>query len=249
MLGGAASITGQIGSIETEFGGVRAVLTPERAVYLPCERALLLADTHWGKAEALRRRGIGVPSGTGDEQRDRLTRVIERVGPRRVIVLGDLVHAPIGLSERVIERARSWVEAVGPLGVDSVELVAGNHDATLGGERLSAFLGRVGIADLGPEARLGCGLVLRHHPPEQAAGRWALGDAGGYMLCGHVHPAVVLRGMGDTVKLPCFWADDDRCVLPAFSRFIAGKRVRPGPRDRVFAAARDRVVALPGGSE
>jgi len=239
--------TGQIGSIETELGGVRAVLTPERAVYLPEERAVLLADTHWGKAEAMRRHGVGVPAGTGDEQRARLTRVIERTGPRRVIVLGDLIHAPIGLTDGVIERAGAWVDAVGALGVASVELVEGNHDAKLGCEGLAALLERVGIAALGPEARLGCGLVLRHHPPEEASGAWAMGPPGGYVLCGHTHPAAVLRGMGDEVKVPGYWADDGRCVLPAFSSFIAGKRIRRRAGDRLFAAAGDRVVEVPRG--
>ena len=235
--------------IETELGGVRAVLMPERAVYVPGERVLLVADTHWGKAEAMRRGGVGVPTGTGDEQRARLTRAIERSGARRVVVVGDLVHAPIGLSDRVIERARTWVAAVHELGVEAIEVVEGNHDAKLGRERLGAFLEEVGIVGLGREARLTCGLVLRHHPPEEAPGdgAWAMAEPRGYVVCGHVHPAAVVRGRGDEIKMPCFWADQGRCVLPAFSRFIAGKRIVRRAGDRVFAAAGDRVVEVPRG--
>lgn len=251
-------IPDRIGQIEIELGGVHALLTPERAVCLPRERAVLVADTHWGKGEALRRHGVGVPAGADDEQRSRLTRVIERTGATRVIVLGDLVHAPLGLTPRVIEQARAWVEAVRRLGVDSVELVEGNHDVGLGQDRLQRVLDELGIIALGARARLACGLLLRHHPPGEAPGEASeratldrghgepdAGGLGGYVLCGHTHPAAVLRGMGDELKVHCFWADHQRCVLPAFSGFIAGKRIRRRRDDRVFAAAGDRVIELP----
>ena len=44
-------------------------LRPERGVYLPERGALLVADVHVGKAEAFQRRGVPVPSGVGDADR------------------------------------------------------------------------------------------------------------------------------------------------------------------------------------
>ncbi|MEM0983227.1 MAG: ligase-associated DNA damage response endonuclease PdeM [Planctomycetota bacterium] len=219
--------------IQTEVGGERVVLTPERGLYLPEHGVLVVADTHWGKAVGMRRAGIAVPSGTGAEQRSRLLSLIERVGAARVVVLGDLVHSAPGVTERVRDEACGWVESVRGLGA-VVELVEGNHDRKLGA-RLDGFLESCGIAWLGTRAEVG-GLTLVHEPEDA--------DGAGYTLCGHVHPAVVLKGMGDAVKLPAFVLGERVGVLPAFSSFVSGVAVAAEESDRVFACAGDRVVAV-----
>ena len=66
------------------------------------------------------------------------------------------------------------------------------------------------------------------------------------MLAGHLHPAYRVTGRNDSVRLPCFWFGVRVGVLPAFGDFTGGKAIAPQPGDRVFVAAGDAVMAVPG---
>ena len=79
--------------------------------------------------------------------------------------------------------------------------------------------------------------------------------AGAYVLAGHWHPCVSVRGRAfERLRLPCFWLGDDSGqepsravgVLPAFGSFTGMHPVRGLPGDRVFAIADDRVVPILG---
>ncbi|CAN5366364.1 hypothetical protein BH10PSE17_BH10PSE17_35830 [soil metagenome] len=47
-----------------EQAGERLELLPERAIWWPGERTLLIADVHFGKGAAFRALGVPVPRGT-----------------------------------------------------------------------------------------------------------------------------------------------------------------------------------------
>ena len=66
-----------------------------------------------------------------------------------------------------------------------------------------------------------------------------------YTISGHVHPGVVVRGLGkQSLSFPCFYFGEDYAVLPAFSRFTGTYNVRPQPGDNVFAIADDCVIKI-----
>ena len=66
----------------------------------------------------------------------------------------------------------------------------------------------------------------------------------GYALAGHVHPAVRLRGEGESLRLPCFWFGARYGVLPAFGAFTGTAEVRPREGDQVFVIAEDEVLRV-----
>jgi metallophosphoesterase superfamily enzyme len=68
--------------------------------------------------------------------------------------------------------------------------------------------------------------------------------AEGFLLCGHIHPAVKLRLGGERVRLPCFHHRDNALVLPAFGEFTGAHTVSPAPGDGVYALTGDDVVDL-----
>lgn len=212
-----------------ELGGEELALLPERAAWWGAARTLIAADLHWGKSEAFRAGGVPIPRGVQGEQLARLDGLIERWRPERVLVVGDLLHAPAGLTGDLIERVAAWraSHAGGP----RLALVPGNHD-----RRLDAVAERWGIEVLEEGHREG-GLRFCHEP----CGRV---HEGGYTVAGHVHPAVTISGGGDAVKLPCFHATRACLTLPAFSRFTGGVSVRRGPGDRVFAIAEGHVLEV-----
>jgi len=200
---------------------------PQRCVYWRDRNSLIAADLHLGKSEAMGVAGVPIPAGISERQLERLSSAIEATGASRVIVVGDLLHAPAGLTEGLIETVGEWrrrcpVEFV---------VVPGNHDRRLGD---LADLWRLTVTGMeladGP-------FVFRHEPIGMPRGA-------GFWWFGHLHPAVHLRAGGDRLKLPCFHVGAGRAVLPAFSPFTAGGSLPRVAGDRVFAAAGDRVIEV-----
>jgi DNA ligase-associated metallophosphoesterase len=218
------------GAAETTVAGTRIALLPQRAAWLPEEHTLLVADAHIGKAHSFRRLGVPVPSGTTADGLQRLGALLQATLARRIVFLGDLLHAARGRQPAALQAVAAW-RAQWP----DVELllVRGNHDRHAG--------------DPPPDWRVNCvdepyslpgltGLALAHHP--EAA-------AGAYVLAGHVHPAVVLGGRAhQRLRLPCFHFGTGVGVLPAFGAFTGSHVLPRGPGDRIFAIAGDTVRAL-----
>ena len=66
-----------------------------------------------------------------------------------------------------------------------------------------------------------------------------------HVICGHLHPVVVVPGIAR--RFPCFWSRDATTVLPAFSEFTGGWRIKPAPNDQIVACVDgDAVLVQPG---
>ncbi len=212
--------------MEIELAGNRMVLLASGAVHWPDEAAVLVADLHLGKDQVFRRQGIPVPARVLDETLDRLDRVLEATGAGRLIVLGDLVHAPPQAGEAWPRAVADW--RAGRQKV-SVELVPGNHDRSLSGPLKSW-----GILEHCPRLEMrGLGLVHAAENPDPAPG-----------LSGHLHPVARLRSPTESLRLPVFARRGDHLVLPAFGSFTGGIQLEAGCGWQRLALAGDRVVAL-----
>jgi DNA ligase-associated metallophosphoesterase len=208
-----------------ELEGEVLALLPERALFWPRRRMLVVADVHLGKAATFRAAGIPIPHGSTGEDLARLDRALARTGAIALAFLGDLFHARVGReAPRTLAQVGGWRARWPDL---DVLLVRGNHD--------------LGAGD--PPAELGFRCVnepfdvapfsLRHHPE----------PADAYVLAGHVHPAVRLEGRGGVrERLPAFVLGRRIGLLPAFGGFTGGGDVRPGPGDRIFVVAEDEVL-------
>lgn len=211
---------------------------PERVAYWPRGRALFIADLHLGKANALAAGlGAAVPEavlrGVVREDLARLGRALVKSGAERVIIVGDLLHAPIGATEELIDEVAVW-RAQYP---QPWTLIRGNHDSKVGR-----------VADAWKLTLAGDG--MSEHPfrfvhiPPQGRGE------GPFLICGHEHPAVTIGrsgpgGPGSLIKLPAFLVGRDRLILPAMSRFTAGGSVRWTQGDRHFACGPGEVFEVP----
>lgn len=178
-----------------------------RAVHLGGPDALVIADVHVGRTE---RSNVEFPLGERADLLDRLEGLLERFGPARVVVAGDLLHAFDSLPSSVVETVEAVEAAVAAAGAD-LAVVAGNHDTMLA-ELLD------GPLDGG--LRLGDGtlVVHGHEPPDGEAARYVIG---------HDHPAITIEG----VRHPCFlfgesaYRGGDVLALPAFDRLARGSVV------------------------
>jgi len=213
--------------MRVEVAGEAIVLLPERAIFRPATGQLLVADAHWGKAAAFRAAGIAVPGGTTAEGLERLDQALLGTGAGEIVFLGDLFHAREAKSPATLAAVREWRGRHPAL---KLTLVRGNHDRHAGDPPAD-----LGIAPVEPPAAAPP-FVYAHHPEP---------DAAGYVLAGHLHPAVVLRGRGrQRERLPCFHFGRGVGVLPAFGAFTGAATAAPLPGDRVYVVAGDEVLRV-----
>lgn len=211
--------------IEVELEGEQMHLSADKALIWPAARTLLIADPHFGKGAAFRAAGIPVPEGATGADLARLTKLLDMSAARRLIVLGDFFHAREGRCPGTLGAIESW-RAAHP-GLD-IMLVMGNHDRHAGRPPEEWGFQCVDEHREGP-------FVFRHEPTE---------DAGGYVLAGHVHPAIRLDDIGGSEKAACFWFGERVGVLPAFGRFTGTHAVRSTRGDRVYAVGPGAVIGV-----
>jgi uncharacterized protein len=223
----AADIPVPAGALSVTVAGEQVVMLPERALWLPTHDALCVADLHWGKAAAFRAAHVPVPMGTTSSDLARLSSALNVTGASHLVVLGDLLHARAGRHEETLNTIARWRETHAAL---RITLVRGNHDQHAGDPPAS-----LAIQCSDEPLRLGA-FVGVHEPTAHTDG---------YVLAGHLHPSVTIRGRGrQSLRLPCFVFGDAVGVLPAFSSFTGGGMYEQAKGDRLFGIAADAVVPL-----
>ncbi|MBX3389144.1 MAG: ligase-associated DNA damage response endonuclease PdeM [Phycisphaeraceae bacterium] len=224
--------------ITIELAGQRVQLLPERAAFLHASKTLLVADLHFGRQHAWHAEGkpVGdvVAAASLEEPLNRLSVAIEKTRARRVLVLGDLLHAPAGLTDDMISRVSRWRHQIGV----PMELVPGNHD-----RRLNLVI-REWSLHVHDSMLIEPPFAFTHDP----ASIPARDRAKGIVWCGHVHPLVHLRTRGDALRLPCFCFGSNTALLPAFTGMSSGAAIRPEPGDRVYAITDTDVVDVSDGA-
>ncbi len=231
--------------MRVDFAGESIDLLPERAAWWEREATLFVADIHFGKAAAFRSAGLPVPGGTTAADVARLDALVRRHRAARLVILGDLLHAPTGRAEATMQTVRAWRDDSGGL---DVLLVRGNHDRRAGDPPADWRMACVdGPHPLGP-------FTLAHEPDAARPGD--------FLLAGHLHPGVALHradGRSGGMRERCFWmtgaphaaAGRTRragasLILPAFGAMTGLRAVRPRCGDRVFVVGPGEVVEVPG---
>jgi DNA ligase-associated metallophosphoesterase len=153
-----------------------------------------------------------------------------------VVFLGDFLHSARSHARETLQALADWRSLHAHV---ALTLVRGNHDARAGDPPTS-----LGISVVDEPLRVD-GFALCHHPKPVA---------GAYVIAGHWHPCVSVRGRAhDHLRLPCFWFGDDSGqagahavgVLPAFGSFTGMHPIERRERDRLYAIADGHVRALP----
>ncbi len=221
---------------ETRLAGESVALHASGAIFLPAQRTALVADAHFGKAVSFRRLGVPVPRGTTTETLDRLSTLVADTGAQRIVFLGDFLHSARSHAPATLAGIARWRGEHSRL---ELTLVRGNHDERAGDPPAS-----LGIEVVDEPLALGP-FALCHHPRPVA---------GAYVLAGHWHPCISVKGRAfERLRLPCFWFGDDSGalperavgVLPAFGAFTGMHRIEPRTGDRIYPVAGGVVRAIP----
>ncbi len=192
------------------LAGADLVADLSGALYWPAMETIVVADLHFEKGSRHAERGRFLPPYDTRATLRRLSDVLRRYRPRRVVCLGDSIDdggAPDradggdAAAVRTLTEGHDWI------------WVRGNHDpeppAAWGGRALDKWRE-------GP-------LTFRH----EAA-------AGGGEVSGHFHPKASMRVRSRRVSAACFVADRARLILPAFGTYTGGLNVLEPAIARLF---------------
>lgn len=185
---------------DLRFGGHVLHALPQRALFWPTRRALIVADLHFEKASWFARLGQMLPPYDSLATLTDLTALVTATGARELWCLGDSFHDSKGC-ERLPEAARALLIAL--TGALDWIWITGNHDA--------AFVDHCG-GRIVEEAEVE-GLILRHEAdPNEPRPE----------LSGHFHPKLRIAVRGRQVARRCFVASKTKLILPAFGSLTGG---------------------------
>jgi len=223
------------GTLCIEHCGVTMSLRPERCIYMPAADRLILSDVHLGKEAVFQRHGLGIPDGITSADIERIARLIERLQPRELLILGDLVHA-------LPQSQESWLPAFAHLVEEhpktEFHVITGNHDKPGTHNLLPASV------QWHEEIREAT-LHFTHYPRDDTDSTNTSDSS--LRFAGHIHPSYVLkvRGRKNTLRMPAYWLSQNQIVLPAFGEFTGTHNIKPAPGDKIYGIGPDTVISMP----
>lgn len=202
-------------------------LLPQKAIFWQKQKTLLVADLHMGKSGHFRKHGIAVPEQVNQSNLENLSQLIEDTAAEHLVILGDLFHSDIN-SEW--QQFVNWRKAYQQL---EISLVIGNHDILDKQNYHSGLINVFKKMTLDP--------FLFTHDLHELQDFESIKK---YILSGHIHPAVKLKGRGrQSMKLPCFYFGKEFGILPAFGRFTGTHVIEPSENDRIFIIANSQILS------
>jgi DNA ligase-associated metallophosphoesterase len=204
------------------------LLLPEKAIFWEEQQTLIVADIHLGKVGHFRKSGIAIPKKMEQDDLAELSDLIHRYSPKTILFLGDLFHSEINNDWDWLVLWRSLFNDL------RIILVLGNHD----------ILNKAFYSDLGFELFEhfdASPFRFSHEPLEKDL----LSLTSLYLISGHIHPGVVLKGAGrQMLTLPCFHFGSRQAILPAFGKFTGKVRMKNSKEDQIFAVLQDKIVGF-----
>ena len=197
----------------------------EKAILWREQKVLIISDLHLGKVTHFRKSGVAVPLEAKQANWENLSFLLAATAPDRLLILGDLFHSEMNPEWKEFDQILQSYPSI------SADLVIGNHDILDLAYYENAGLNTMHIKEWGP-------FIFTHKPLEKE-------EREGYNICGHVHPAVRLKGRArQAVKLPCFYFGRQLGILPAFGKFTGTSIINYEKEDDVFVIAGQEIIEI-----
>ncbi len=200
-------------------------LSSARCIFWEEESALILSDLHLGKSGHFRKSGIGIPQNIFKEDLQKLFSQIQFFKPKIVLIAGDMFHSDEN------KEANFFLKWRNDMPQTNFYLIRGNHDILPAGfyqkANITVFENKLTIKDF----------CFTHDA--------AVCDDKLFTFSGHIHPGIKMNGAGNqSIMLPCFYFGKKHAVLPAFSAFTGLAKIKPSPKDHVFALVENSVIKI-----
>ena len=208
--------------IKKKIKGQQFIFDYRKAIYWEDTSSLILSDVHVGKLNHFQKNGIAIPSDGSRNNLINIKSLVNEYDPDQVYILGDLFHSSYN------KEWDDWLVYFSKSNIKFV-LILGNHDQN---DSKKLWNSNITVVD-----QLTKGPFIFTHYPEQEIDQ--------FNICGHVHPAVKLRGLGrQYMKLNCFYISDNQLILPAFGTFTGSHILKPNKTDHVICLSTDGLFEL-----
>lgn len=209
-----------------ELRGEQLQLLAEKAIWWEKEGVLILSDLHLGKSAHFRKNGIAIPKQANTHIVWALSELILKFKPKELLLLGDLFHSDMNEEwAEFVDFRMNFPEVV-------FRLVLGNHDLMSLKDLKEAEILHTEEYRKGP-------FVFLHEAPAKVS------KYSEYILSGHVHPAVRLKGVGkQSMRLPCFYFTANSGILPSFGYFTGSHTLKVKKDDLVYVTNGEEIFKL-----
>lgn len=191
-----------------------------KALWVPKEKILILADLHIGYEEALSKQGVLMPRTQFKETRREIEELLQEVKPKIIVINGDLKHEFGEIS------SQEWHETIAVLDLllekARVVLIKGNHDTILEpiAKKRNLEVKEFYCFDSGNACILHGNKILIDSEVHKAK----------ILIIAHEHPAVSLHEGSKTEQYKCFllgkWRSKQIIVMPSFFPILEGTDVK-----------------------
>ncbi len=199
-------------------------LSPQRFIFWEKEKAIILSDLHLGKTGHFRREGIAMPQQVYKEDLQRLFTILQQYKPDRLLIVGDMVHSK---QNKELDWFCRWRNDFSQI---DFTLIKGNHDI------LKDEWYHDNCINVSAELQID-GLRFVHDDTNREDGLTGDEVAAVFQptISGHIHPGILMKGIAkQSLRLPCFYFNQQQCFLPAFSHFTGNYLMKPQKGDDVF---------------
>ena len=208
--------------IKKKIKGQQFIFDYRKAIYWEDTSSLILSDVHVGKLNHFQKNGIAIPSDGSRNNLINIKSLVNEDDPDQVYILGDLFHSSYN---------KEWDDWLVYFSKSNTKfaLILGNHDQNDSKKLWNSNITVVDQLTKGP-------FLFTHYPQH---------EIDQFNICGHVHPAVKLRGLGrQYMKLNCFYISDNQLILPAFGIFTGSHILKPNKTDHVICLTSDGLFEL-----
>lgn len=192
-----------------------------KALWLPSNKALIVADLHIGYEEALNKQGVLVPRMQFREIKHELEKLLKRVKPKTIVINGDLKHEFGEISQQEWNETSKIIDLLSCHSRKLI-LVKGNHDTILKPIAKKKKLCVVNYYNIGNICFLHGHKILLTKANKPIKTKT--------LVIAHEHPAISISEGTKSELYKCFllgsWHNKRLVVMPSFMPIIEGSDVR-----------------------
>lgn len=211
--------------MKIKFAGHTFLLHPSGVLFWPEKSMVIVSDLHLEKGSHYAKRGFFLPPYDTHETITRLLQAIASCKATHILVLGDTFHDADGYGRLPETEKKLFLKL---LEFNPV-WIFGNHDGEFVPPGFTAH--KTFLLD---------GIIFNHEAEEGTD----------FEISGHYHPKIDIIHKRSRISRPCFIADGNKMILPAFGAYTGGlsitheifKRILKKPR--IYALGK-KIYTIP----
>lgn len=224
----------QAGIQKLRHGRILLELNAEKTAWHAETETFFCADLHWGKEATFQKASLPIPYQSLESNLNRLSSLVEQLRPKRVVVLGDMVHGSSSFTDSFRTTMHRFWDRQSGHGDCGWILVEGNHD-----RRAKSEIKKWPVQIVSPPWRFE-DFICVHDPMEISLE--SVFQPGQMVMAGHIHPAFSMPDNGE--KLACFVFRQNTLIFPAFSDFTGRNLVDAKETETVFLIRHGEIVSF-----